>query len=431
MLPFARWLPQQRWYAGRRRTIDAVELAVVTPIRENLDHVLIDVAYADGEPEQYQVLVGWRPSAELTCPPHAVIGMSDVRAGFDALYDPQVRQELLDLIAGDADVGDLRFRREPDRRLPVDVPNRLVEVEHRDTLLVYGDQAVLRFLRRTMPGLRPDEVLHRALSRAGSGHVPAFLGAVDHTPAGGAPRSMAILTRYAGNAADGWDLVSASIRDLFVGSGPPDEAGGDFAGEAYRLGSAVAGVHRTLAEVFGTGRALFPAVPMIERLKAAVGVVPELAERAGEIEGAIRAADRPGGIEVQRVHRTLNLGQVLRTPGGWLLTNFDGQPDQPWQERNEPDSPMLDVAGMWYSFELAPYRLGIPQSDRSLTTAWVERNWGSFREGYGRDRTADFVTLRAYALDLAVSEMARLAHATPPLLATVSSILDRILHSSS
>ena len=85
-LPFSEWLPQQRWYAGRSRQLSSAEPALIVPLRDDLDLVLVNVAYTNGSSERYQVIVRWGSGPVPEYSMVATIGSQNDRTGYDALY---------------------------------------------------------------------------------------------------------------------------------------------------------------------------------------------------------------------------------------------------------------------------------------------------------------------------------------------------------
>jgi maltokinase len=177
-------------------------------------------------------------------------------------------------------------------------------------------------------------------------------------------------------------------------------------------------VHKELSAALGvsTRPAAELRAQLEERLDGALAQVDALHEHAAAIRSVYAALE--GDVPVQRVHGDLHLGQTLRTPKGWLLIDFEGEPATPLPERRRMDSPLRDVAGMLRSFDYAVYHQVVldehteDQEEQQLlrrADEWAVRNRSAFCDGYafasGTDPRSQAAVLRAYELDKAVYEV--------------------------
>jgi maltokinase len=423
------WLPKQRWFAAKGRQIRSVAIASSTPLCTDgdplLDHVLIAIDFADDSPVQhYQLLVARREHlrGELD---HVLIGPVGSCLAYDGLWDGAVTEWLLDAVRTGRTVGEIRFVPEPGAEIAEGVPGRVLGVEQSNTSVSWGERSILKLFRRVLPGVNPDLELHRALRSVGSSEVAALQGAIEGV-LHGEPVTLGMMQDFAANSADGWAMAQASVRDLFAeGDLRADEVGGDFAAESSRLGETVAVVHAELRQALATGEIdpREPAAAWHERLSAAVAQVAALSEHAEAIRAVYDAvADLPDPLPVQRVHGDLHLGQTLRTPRGWLVIDFEGEPAAPLAERVRPDSVLRDIAGMLRSFDYAAFHQlsqweptdhwTDPDHDSQLVwraREWAQRNRSAFCDGYalraGSDPREQDVLLRAFELDKAVYEV--------------------------
>jgi maltokinase len=420
----AGWLPGQRWFAGKGMPVTGLTITADTVLVDGdpgLRHLIITVAQDSGS-ERYQLLAGVRQHIPDRLR-HAVIGpagpLAPGQTGYDALHDPQLTRWLLAAMAAQHRAGALRFGTEPGAVIPATADSLVLTAEQSNTSLVFGEDAILKVFRRPAGGPSADLEVTRALAQHGSPHVAEPLGWLQGT-VDGQPAVLAILSRYLRSATDGWTLAATSVRDLYASDELlAADAGGDFAPEAHRLGEATAEVHRTLADAFGSfqlpaGAHRDLAGQMLSRLDVALAEVPELAPHAKPLAAAfaeLAAIDEP--LLVQRIHGDYHLGQVMRTPAGWVVLDFEGEPAAPPGQRRAPACALRDVAGMLRSFDYAARHQepGHPDPGRIRVAArdWAGRSQSAFCDGYaqagGTDPRKHVTLLRALILDKAVYEV--------------------------
>jgi maltokinase len=421
------WLPRQRWFAAKGRQISSVAVTQSVSLLSgdpSAELLVLAVDFADGgATELYQLLLGRRAVLPAGLE-HVSIGEVGGVHAYDGIWDAELTAVLLRALAGGETIGWLRFTPEPGAEIPAEGSARVMGVEQSNSSVVFAEELMLKLFRRVAPGVNPDLELHRALRSVDSKEVAGLRAAIEGT-LDGEPAVFGLLQDYAANSAEGWSMALISVRDLLAEADlRADEVGGDFAGEAHRLGETVAVMHAELATALGTDT-LSPEVlaqGMRERLDQALLVVPQLAELAAPLRAAFDAvAGLDAPLVTQRIHGDLHLGQTLRTPQGWLLIDFEGEPARPLAERRRPEPRLRDVAGMLRSFDYAAYHqladwgdwsgTGSVEPDSQLAwhaVEWAGRNRDAFCEGYAdradADPRASRVLLEALELDKAVYE---------------------------
>ncbi len=420
----ARWLPRQRWYAGQ--TEPASLTIVDQEIRGDEFPVLVRLLLAaDGV--VYQVLVGVRSRDEF---PESLRGhdqavIADVATSrgdaiaYDAVHDPELALVLLDAVA-------------PHEKA---TRARLIGAEQSNSSIVYDERLILKLFRRVLPGHNPEIEVTEALAKEGFGSVAQPVA----TQRSG-NFDLAILQPFLAGATEGWALALTSLRDLFgmydTSSVPiisldapppamamdPGQAGGDFSGEAARLGAMTGALHVALAGAFGR----HPADPKAWAASIAAqvaalqpGDVDVTGARAILDDLADTAAGSAGSAgSAIRVHGDYHLGQVLRTDAGWFVLDFEGEPARPIEDRRRPMSALKDVAGMLRSFHYASAAARTERDEgalEDLAAAWEDRNRRAFLRGYTEAAAAGGIlpaepagvaaVLAAFELEKAVYEL--------------------------
>jgi maltokinase len=435
----------QRWFAGRGRQVVSVRPGPVTELGDGdpaLLHLLVDVGYADGAGERYQVPLGVGQAPPAGLPEAALLGEVGGLVAWDALADRALTGRLLGLLAAGGEVGGLRFATGPGAAgllAGVDLgAARPLGAEQSNTSVVVDGRLILKLFRQVVAGVNPELELTEALARHGFDAVASPVGWVEAAGEGDDPPTLALLQPFYAGSAEGWALA---VERSAAWHGGDDGAG--FEAEARALGEVTGRLHLALAEALPTGVA--SAADQAElvagrraELAQTVALAPALAGLRGPIEATLAQADL-AGAPLQRIHGDYHLGQVLRAADGhWVILDFEGEPARPLAQRRRPDSALRDVAGMLRSFDYAAFQPLLADgaepdaAAEARAAAWAAPARAAFLSGWlAAGGAPEPAGLAGFELDKALYEVRYEARYRPGWLPVPLGGIQRLLAASS
>jgi maltokinase len=388
------YIARQRWAGAHGRTIadiEVVDAAVISDSSPVLMHTLTAVTYTDGVTTRYALPLGVRDAGHELAEraPDFVIPWPEAPRPlllYDAVGDPTYIEWLLDAIREQRTLatssGELRCSCPDPSALDSGTLSsvRHLRVEQSNTSVEVGDAIFLKHMRRVEAGPSQELEMSDALAAAGFTHIAPLLGRALWASGDEPPSPLAIVQPFLHNSTEGWALALTSLRALYadaeaIAQADPvalratvDDQDAAFFAESQRLGQVVAEMHLALAGEFpdpAMRPAPLTATSLNEWADAMTGELDSLLARGDPAlellrvarDGVVARFDAirslpPGGLLI-RVHGDLHLGQLLRVDTGWVVLDFEGEPDRTPAQRRELSSPVRDVAAMLRSFDYA------------------------------------------------------------------------------
>ena len=400
-----RFLAAQRWFGSKSRKI--VSAKIVDHARLGglaAELVMVEVKFAQGEPESYLVplAVSSGPEAEavrVASPDAVVAALPDGAVLHDATLREDFRQAMLHAIqhdektSGEHGAFDGRSTAALSAAAAGEMPaSRRGTAEQSNTSLLFGTRFILKLLRRVEVGANPDVEVTCFLSEtAHFDRIAPLLGEVRYASTAGETTSVAMLQPLIENEGDGWQWTQEELLRYYEicmadahTTSPADarvcEHAALYLRAAAQLGQRTAEMHLALATP--TDDTAFRAEPFkphdlaadAERISNQINRALDALERASITAAtddakrvlasrnellaraqALREIDPENAGQRIRIHGDYHLGQLLRAKGDFVILDFEGEPARTLAERRRKQSPMRDVAGMLRSFSYAAF----------------------------------------------------------------------------
>jgi maltose alpha-D-glucosyltransferase / alpha-amylase len=228
------FLQTRRWYRGKARALRRVSVRDIIPIPDSRSSiVLIDVEYADGDPDVYVLAVATARGAEVpdvesryadTVVARLRTDDGDEGVLYGGLWDVKFRDALLGAIARRR-----RFRGRTGelvgshgrnfRRIwgssHANLESSVARAEQSNSSVTYGDRFILKLFRKIEPGIHPDLEIGTYLTTRGFPHTPPIAGSIEYRPDDGEPMLVSILQAFVPNQGDAWNYTLDALSRFY------------------------------------------------------------------------------------------------------------------------------------------------------------------------------------------------------------------------
>ncbi len=326
----------------------------------------------------------------------------------------------------------------PGRAMPRGIARateRDLGADQSNTSVVLDERVLIKMYRRIQPGLNPElELVAYLAEEAQFPAVPPLGGFAEVVSRRHGASTVAIAQTFIAKGSDAYEAIAESLVAWLLA---PGEISVEWATEvAADLGTLTAGMHAALSSARGVpelaprdatrkeieGWATAARRHLANALEVTKGEEGErlraMAPAIAEVMTTLRAL--PTTPRIIRAHGDYHLGQVLISPDGYRIIDFEGDPLEPVEARHAHRSPLRDVASMLRSLDHVG-RSAIRRAERRnggrLTRpgldmdGWFLRARERFLEAYrdglrveGVRGVIDVDLLRAFEIDKETSE---------------------------
>ncbi len=414
------YLPKRRWFASKGEKLGALRLTAIATLPETKGAVVmaeVEVGLPGGRTDCYALPLSGVEDMEGSGPLSSQLALARLRQGrrvgylTDAFADDRMPPAVLAALRAGlrlpSDAGEIRFNataRLLDFPIPEGAEVRRLSAEQSNSSLIFGEQVVLKIIRRINPGIHPEAEMTRHLTEAGFANIAPLLGEVVRVSPDGMPRTLMLVQAFVRNQGDGWgwtqDWLQRAIDDAALHEEMPADAFAGYLGFATALGRRLGELHAALAapardQAFapetataadrkawarGVLEQLDPALDLLARAE-----LPEedaararfVAEQREALHAAAhRLAKSADGALKTRLHGDFHLGQVLVAQGDAVIVDFEGEPARTLDERRAKGSPLRDVAGLLRSLDYASH---VAEGNDTAAAGPAERRAALFR----------------------------------------------------